>query len=203
MALGMLSRGFHNQLCDHFGLRDERNMARFHLYGSRAHTLGHETLKVRIDGPVFSGDCIEARLRPPGCLCGLAREQGLLERLLDRVQDPRLFLRYIARKVAKESLLAQPTFFTIEEDPRGRGRCWKLLRQRRVILVRIGRTSRNVDQGRDVRVRAGLGPSTPGERGAGGPGGPPPPPARPPGRPPAPLGRRERILYRGDIEARP
>src|SRR3984885_5820319 len=107
MALGMLSRGFNIQLCDHFGLRDEWKTRSVHLYGSRAHTLVHETLKVRIDGPVFSGDCIEARLRLPGCLCGLAREQGLLERLLDRVQDPRLFLRNIARKVAKESLLAQ------------------------------------------------------------------------------------------------
>jgi hypothetical protein len=59
-------------------------MAGLHLDGLGAHALGHETFEIRIDRPVFRGNGIETRLRPPGRMRGLSREESLLERLLDR-----------------------------------------------------------------------------------------------------------------------
>ena len=64
---------------------------------------------------------IEARLRPPGRMRGLACEQSVLERLLDRVEDLRLRFREVAREIAQERGFGETPFIAVEDDP-GRGR---------------------------------------------------------------------------------
>jgi hypothetical protein len=52
-SLGFLSRRFKDQPRDFFGMGNQRQMARLYLDGLGAHSLGHEALKVRIDGAVL------------------------------------------------------------------------------------------------------------------------------------------------------
>ena len=56
-------------------------MACLHFDALGAHALSHEAFEIGIDRPVLRGNGIEARLRPPGRLCGLAREQSLVSEL--------------------------------------------------------------------------------------------------------------------------
>jgi hypothetical protein len=50
---GLLSRRFEDQPRDFVGMGNQREMAGMQLDGLGAHPLGHEALKVRIDGAVF------------------------------------------------------------------------------------------------------------------------------------------------------
>src|SRR6266478_5767882 len=150
------SGGFQDQLGDLVGMRDQREMARLHFDGLGAHALGHEAFEIGIDRPVFRGNGIETRLRPPGRMCGLAREQSLLERLLDRIEDLRLRFRQVAREIVQERGLVETPFIAVEDDPGGGGWRRKCLGQRRVILARIRRPRRHIDKGRHVRMYTGL-----------------------------------------------
>ena len=80
-ASGLLPGGFEDQPRDFVGMGDQREMAGLHLDGLGAHPLGHEVLKVRIDGAVFGGNGVEAGLGSPRRVRGLAGEQSLVERL--------------------------------------------------------------------------------------------------------------------------
>jgi len=51
---------------------------------------------------------------------GLAGEQSLIERLLDRIEHLRLRLRQVAREVAQERFLGETSFIAVENDA---GRC--------------------------------------------------------------------------------
>ena len=73
-SLAALSRGFQDELGNLVGMRDQREMACLHLDGLGAHPLGHKAFEIGIDRPVFRGNGIETRLRPPGRMRGLARE---------------------------------------------------------------------------------------------------------------------------------
>ena len=64
-ASGLLSGGFEDQPRDFLGVRDQREMAGLHLDCLGAHPLGHEALKVRIDGAVFRGNGVVAGLESP------------------------------------------------------------------------------------------------------------------------------------------
>src|ERR1700722_12942092 len=97
------------------------------------HVLGPSAFEIRIDGPVFRRNGIETRLRPPGGMCGLAGEQSLVERLLDRIEDLRLRFRQVAREITQESLLGKPSFIAVEDNPGGRGGRRNRLGQRAVI----------------------------------------------------------------------
>src|SRR6266446_5113548 len=92
-------------------------MARLHFDGLGAHSLGHEAFEIGIDRPVFRGNGIETWLRPPGRMRGLAREQSLLERLLDRIENLRLRFRQVAREIAQERGLVETPFIAVEDDP--------------------------------------------------------------------------------------
>ena len=105
-----------DQARDRVGLRDQGQVARLHLDRLGAHALGHETLEVRIDGPVLRRNRVPARLRPPRGVRGLVGEQRLLERDLDRVEDARFVRRQIAGEVAQECLLAQPALIVRPDD---------------------------------------------------------------------------------------
>src|SRR3984893_17793989 len=85
-ASGLLSGGFEDQPRDFLRVRDQREMAGLHLDCLGAHPLGHEALEVRIDGAVFRGNGVVAGLGSPCRVRGLAGEQSLLERLLDRIE---------------------------------------------------------------------------------------------------------------------
>jgi hypothetical protein len=54
LPLGLLSSRREDEPRDFFGTRDQREMAGLHFDGLRAHPLGHEALKVRVDCAVFS-----------------------------------------------------------------------------------------------------------------------------------------------------
>jgi hypothetical protein len=153
---GLLSRGFEDQPRDFVGMGDQREMAGLHLDGLGAHALGHEALEIGIDRSVFRGDGIEARLRPPGRMRGLACEQSFLERLLDRIEDLRLRFRQVAREIAQERGFGETPFIAVEDDPGGGGWRRKRLGQGRIILARIRRPRRHIDKGRHVRMYTGL-----------------------------------------------
>jgi hypothetical protein len=82
-------------------------MTRLHFDGLGAHPLGHESFEIGIDRAVFRGNGIETRLRPPGRMRGLPREESFLERLLDRIENLRLRFRQVAGEIAQERLLAE------------------------------------------------------------------------------------------------
>src|SRR6202051_492309 len=72
--------------------------------------------------------------------------------LLDRIEDLRLRFRQVAREIAQERSLAETAFIAVEDDPgrrRGRRKC---LGQGRVILARVGRPRRHVNNRRHVRM---------------------------------------------------
>jgi len=138
-------------------------LARLELDGPRVHALGHEPFEVRVDGPILGRHRVEARLRAPGRVGGPSRQQGLAERLLDREQHPGLLGRQIAREIPQERCLAQAPLVTVEHDSGRGGRCRVGPGQRRVVLVRVRRPGRDVDQGRDLRVDTGLGHDHAGE----------------------------------------
>src|SRR5262245_53788921 len=56
---------FQNEIRDRVRLRYQRNMTRLYLDRLGAHSLCHESLQIRIDGPIFRGHGVPARLRPP------------------------------------------------------------------------------------------------------------------------------------------
>src|SRR5882672_3847520 len=120
-SLAALSRGFQDELGNLVGLGYQRQVTRLHFDGLGAHPLGHEAFEIGIDRPVFRGNGIETRLRPPGRLRGLAREQSLLERLLDRIEDLRLRLRQVAREIAQERRLAETSFIAVKDNPADAG----------------------------------------------------------------------------------
>src|SRR5258708_12285399 len=117
---GLLSCGFQDQPRDLVGLRYQRQVTRLHFDGLGAHALGHEAFEIGIDRPVFRRNGIETRLRPPGRMRRLAREQSLLERLLDRIKDLRLRFRQVAGEIAQERSLADASFIAAENKPGGR-----------------------------------------------------------------------------------
>ena len=142
-------------------MRDQREMARLHFDGLGTHTFGHEAFEIGIDGAVFGRYRIKTRLRAPGRLRGLAGEQSLLERLLDRIEHLRLRFRQIAREIAQECGLAEAAFIAVENDPGRRRRRGIRLGQRGIILAGIRRTRRYIDQCRDIRTHTGLGDDHP------------------------------------------
>src|SRR4029077_17005340 len=101
-------------------MRDHRGMARLHFDGLGAHPFGHETFEIGIDRPVFGRNGIETRLRSPGCMRGLSREESFLEWLLDRIENLRLRFRQVAREIAQERSLAETSFIAVEDNPSGR-----------------------------------------------------------------------------------
>jgi hypothetical protein len=131
-------------------------MARLHLDDLGAHALSHEAFEIGIDRPVFSRNCIETRLRAPCRMRRLAREQRLLERLLDGVEDLSLGFRSGRPKVAPKRRLAEKSLFAVEYNARRRGRRRKCLGQRGVILARIRSPRRHINEGRHVRMHTGL-----------------------------------------------
>src|SRR5947209_14459862 len=135
-------------MCDRVGLRDQGQVARLHLERLGAHALGHEAFEIGIDRPVFRRNSIETRLRAPGRVRGLAREQSLVERLLDRIEDLRLCFRQVAREIVQERSLAETSFIAVEDNPGGRRWRRKCLGQRCVILARIRCPRRHIDKSR-------------------------------------------------------
>src|SRR3569833_2466420 len=83
-------------------------MARRYLDGIGAHTLRHEALQVRIDGPILRGDGVEAGLGAPRGVGCFTREQFLPEGLLHRKQLPGARFGNILRKIVEERLLGEP-----------------------------------------------------------------------------------------------
>src|ERR1700730_14352245 len=158
-----LSGGFQDQPGDLVGLGYQRQVTRLHFDGLGAHSLGHEAFEIGIDRPVFRRNGIETRLRPPSRMRRLAREQSLLERLLDRIKDLRLRFRQVAREIAQERSLAEASFIAVEDNPGGGRWRRKFLGQRRVILARIRRSRRHIDKSRHVRMHTGLGHDHSGE----------------------------------------
>jgi hypothetical protein len=75
--------------------------------GLGPHSLRHEPLEVGIDRAVLGRNRIEARFRSPRGLRGLAGEQSLLERLLDRIEHLCLCRGQIAREIPQEGLLVR------------------------------------------------------------------------------------------------
>src|SRR4029077_3428787 len=86
-----------DQLRDFIRLRNKGQVTRFNLYSLGTHALGHESLEVRIDRAVLGRNGVIARLWSPSRVRGLAGEQRLVERLLDRVEHLGLRLRQVAR----------------------------------------------------------------------------------------------------------
>ena len=132
-------------------------MTRLHLDRLRTHALGHEALKIGIDGPVFRGHGIPTRLRTPRRVCRLAGKQRLLKRLLNGVKDARLVGRQVAGEIAQECCFTESSPSSPSDNASRGGWRRKLLGQRRVILARIGRPRGDVDKGRDFRIDAGFG----------------------------------------------
>jgi len=153
----LLSGRFQYQVRNRIGLRYERNVACFDLDRLRAHALRHEALQVRVDSPVFRRDGVPARLRSPCRVGGLVVEQRPFERNLDGVENPRSIGGQVAGEVAQKCLLTQPSLVVGEDDAGGGRWCWKALGQGRVVFVRIGRARRDVNDGRNLGIDAGLG----------------------------------------------
>src|SRR5215831_3382973 len=110
---GSTSR-FQNQIRNRLRLRYERNVTRLHLDRLGGHSLCHEALEIRIDGPILSRDGVPAWLWPPCRVGGFAGEQGLMKRPLHREERPGLRFRQVAREITQESLLAEASFIAIE-----------------------------------------------------------------------------------------
>src|ERR1700681_2545011 len=77
--------------------------------------------------------------------------------LLDRIEDLRLRFRQVAREIAQERSLAETSFIAVEDNPGGRRWRRKCFCQRRVVLSRIRRARRHIDQRRDIRMHTGFG----------------------------------------------
>src|SRR3954468_20010846 len=103
-------------------MRDERQMAGLNLDRVGAHALGHEALEIGVDRSVLSRNGIEARLRPPSSVRGLASEQGLVEGCLNRIEHLCFCSRQIARKIVQKRSLAETPLVAIEDDPSRGGR---------------------------------------------------------------------------------
>ena len=76
--------------------------------------------------------------------------------LLDRIEDLRLRFRQVAREIEERSL-AETSFIAVEDNPGGRRWRRKCLGQCCVILARIRRPRRHIDQRRDIRMHTGFG----------------------------------------------
>jgi len=72
--LGLSSR-FQDQVSNSIWLRYEGNVTRLYLDRFRAHALGHEAFEIGVDRPIFRGHSVPARLRPPGRVGRLVRQQ--------------------------------------------------------------------------------------------------------------------------------
>src|ERR1700694_3115208 len=77
--------------------------------------------------------------------------------LLDRIEDLRLRFRQVAREIAQERSLAETSFIAVEDNPGGRWGRRKCFCQRRVVLSRVRRARRHIDQRRDIRMHTGFG----------------------------------------------
>src|SRR5258705_4869087 len=86
----------------------------------------------------------------------LAREQSLVERLLDRIKDLRLRFRQVAGEIAQERSLAEASLIAVEDNPGGRRWRRKCLCQRRVIIARIRRSWRHIYKSRHARMATRL-----------------------------------------------
>jgi hypothetical protein len=78
-------------------------VARIDLDCLRAHPLGHESLQVGIDRPIFGGHGIEGRLGAPRGIRRFFRRQRFLEWLLSGLEDARLVRREVACEVVQKS----------------------------------------------------------------------------------------------------
>ena len=114
---GLVPGGFEYKPRDEPRLGDHRQVADLHLDSLRAHSLGHKALEIGIDSAVLGRNRIEARFRSPCGLWGLVGEQGLLERLLDRIKHLCFCRGQIAREIPQEGLLAETSFVTIKIMP--------------------------------------------------------------------------------------
>ena len=155
-SLALMSRGFQDQVGDLVGVRDQGEMSGIHLDRLRAHSLGHEAFESGIYRPIVFRDGIEARLRVPGGDGRLAGQQRLVEGLLDGVEDLGFRLWDAVGEVAEEGLFLQSAPVAFEDDTGRSRRLREALGQRRIILARVGRACRDVDERRDVRRDAGL-----------------------------------------------
>src|ERR1700732_1194194 len=77
--------------------------------------------------------------------------------LLDRIEDLRLRFRQVAREIAQERSLAETSFIAVEDNPGGRRWRRKCFCQRRVVLSRVRRARRHIEQRRDIRMHTGFG----------------------------------------------
>jgi hypothetical protein len=152
-----LSGCFQNQIRDRVGLRYEGKMTGLDLDRLGAHALGHETLQVRVDCPVFRRHGIPAPLRPPSRIRCLVGKQRLFEGSLNGIEHARFVRRNVAGKVAQECFLAEPAFVVGPDNAGGGGWRWKAFGKRRVIFVRVGGARRDIDDGRHFRVDPGFG----------------------------------------------
>ena len=71
------------------------------------HSIGHETFQRGRDRPVFRGNGVPARLRPPRRFRRLPRKQGVRDPSLHGVENARRGGVYIASEVPEERFLAQ------------------------------------------------------------------------------------------------
>jgi hypothetical protein len=111
----LLIRGFEDQLRDLLGMGNQGEVASLHFDGLGSHPFSHETLQVRIDDAVLRRNCIITRLRSPCRLRGLAGEESLMERLLNRVEHLCFRLGQVAREIAEERLLAETSLFLLPQ----------------------------------------------------------------------------------------
>src|SRR5882724_10311006 len=102
LLLHGLPRSGDDELRNFLRMGDQREMAGLHFDCFGAHALSHEAFEIGVDRTIFRRDGIKARLRPPGRLRGLACEQLLVERLLDRIEHFCLRYRQVAREIAQE-----------------------------------------------------------------------------------------------------
>ena len=113
------SGGFQDQVRDLLRMGDERDVARPHLDRRRAHTLRHEAFEIGVDRAILGRDRVEARLRTPGGVPGLAHEQRPVKWLLHRIENARSAFRQIAREIAQECSLREPPFVAVAPlDPK-------------------------------------------------------------------------------------
>ena len=125
-----------------------------------------------------------------------------MERLLDRIEHLGLRLRQVAGEIAQERLFAKPSFIAVEHDAGRRRRRRICLGQRRVVLARIRRARRHIDERRDVRMHAGLGDDHAGEGMTDQHRRAVLPRQHPLGRSDRFRQRRQRILHGGGVEPR-
>src|SRR5262249_15256503 len=105
---------FQNQIRNRLRLQYQRNVTRLDLDRLGSHSLCHEALEIRVDGPILRGHGVPAWLWPPCRVGGFAGEQGLMKRPLHREERPCLRFRQVAREITQESLFAQASFIAIE-----------------------------------------------------------------------------------------